>query len=128
MTTGDDLNGSILSFIMDYLNMVFHVDLILFSRMLSILQKHEEDLDILMENIGYLDSMIAIASYRAFMKDSGYCLPELMEQSKSLETEKIYHPLIVDPVKNSIRENQSVLLTGSNASGKSTFLKTIRCV
>ena len=125
MTTGDDLNGSILSFIMDYLNMVFHVDLILFSRMLSILQKHEEDLDILMENIGYLDSMIAIASYRAFMKDSGYCLPELMEQSKSLETEEIYHPLIVDPVKNSIRENQSVLLTGSNASGKSTFLKTI---
>jgi hypothetical protein len=34
-----------------------------------------------------------------------------------------YHPLVADPVKNSIVAKKGVLLTGSNASGKSTFLK-----
>ena len=36
-----------------------------------------------------------------------------------------YHPLIEKPVCNSIKVNRGVLLTGSNASGKSTFLKTV---
>ena len=33
--------------------------------------------------------------------------------------------MIQEPVKNSIRAERGVLLTGSNASGKSTFLKTV---
>mgnify|MGYP003295100127 FL=1 len=35
-----------------------------------------------------------------------------------------YHPLLTNPVKNTIQTGKNVLLTGSNASGKSTFLKT----
>lgn len=38
--------------------------------------------------------------------------------------ENMYHPLIASPVANSLDTDQCVLLTGSNASGKSTFLKT----
>ena len=41
-----------------------------------------------------------------------------------LEAKDMYHPLVEEPVANSIYENRCVLLTGSNASGKSTFLKT----
>lgn len=37
----------------------------------------------------------------------------------------MYHPLIKEPVKNDMYTNASVLITGSNASGKSTFLKTM---
>ena len=37
----------------------------------------------------------------------------------------MYHPLIDNPVCNSITTKGNVLLTGSNASGKSTFLKTL---
>ena len=36
----------------------------------------------------------------------------------------LYHPLIDGAVANSIEAKSGVLLTGSNASGKSTFLKT----
>ena len=36
-----------------------------------------------------------------------------------------WHPLLTHPVKNSIRADRGVLLTGSNASGKSTFLKMV---
>ena len=37
----------------------------------------------------------------------------------------VYHPNITNAVPNSINVNKNILLTGSNASGKSTFLKTI---
>ena len=39
--------------------------------------------------------------------------------------EDTYHPLLKDPVANSLQINKSILITGSNASGKSTFLKTV---
>ena len=42
-----------------------------------------------------------------------------------MEIEDAYHPLIPNPVPNSIQAEGGVLVTGSNASGKSTFLKTI---
>ena len=35
----------------------------------------------------------------------------------------MYHPLLTDAVKNDIKVSRGILLTGSNASGKSTFLK-----
>lgn len=43
----------------------------------------------------------------------------------SIHFEDIYHPLLVKPVPNTFQANKPVLITGSNASGKSTFLKTI---
>jgi len=39
--------------------------------------------------------------------------------------EEVYHPLIENAVSNSIETEGSVLLTGSNASGKSTFIRTL---
>lgn len=70
------------------------------------------------------DSMIAIASYRESL--SYYCVPELVKQEKAfLESEDMYHPMLENPVANTIKEERGVLVTGSNASGKSTFLKTV---
>jgi len=37
----------------------------------------------------------------------------------------LFHPLVESPVTNSISTTKSVLLSGSNASGKSTFLKSV---
>lgn len=55
-----------------------------------------------------------------------WSVPELERTSSVyLRTENVYHPMIDEPVKNSISVERGVLLTGSNASGKSTFLKTI---
>jgi DNA mismatch repair ATPase MutS len=68
--------------------------------------------------------MIAAASFREYLP--GYCEPELIKTGKPrLAVRDLYHPLIETPVENSIREERSVLLTGSNASGKSTFIKTL---
>ena len=42
-----------------------------------------------------------------------------------LEIRGLYHPLLEEPVKNDILAKQGILVTGSNASGKSTFLKAV---
>ena len=80
-----------------------------------------------MNQFGFLESMIAAASYRKALPN--YCIPEFLtlegqKKPLSIKLTNVYHPRIETPVKNSIAVKKSVLLTGSNASGKSTFLKT----
>lgn len=117
--------GNPLDIILDYARMVFHIDLLLFNRMLSQLRVHIEDVDKLIGQIGYIETAMAIGAFRHSL-ENGYCVPELLEESEGAVTFAIqegYHPLLSNPVKNSILAHRGVLLTGSNASGKSTFLK-----
>lgn len=113
--------GNPLDIIMDYVRMVFHIDLIQFNRMLSQLRMHIQDVDALIELVGYLETAVAIGIFRESMGQ--VCVPEF--DAKDLRIDDGYHPLLTNPVVNSIYANRGVLITGSNASGKSTFLKTV---
>ncbi|MCH5272166.1 MAG: hypothetical protein J1E35_00700 [Lachnospiraceae bacterium] len=116
--------GDFMDLFMTYLRMLLHLDLIKFNSMLKIYDRHSEELKQLYETAGYLDALCAAASFRAFLGTGEYCVPELVEGSIPVyEAEEMYHPLLEKPVKNTIFAKRSVLLTGSNASGKSTFLK-----
>lgn len=117
-TVSTDLGSSM----MEYANMFFHLDKIKFNSMLRQLDGHQKDVEILMENLGILDSAIAIASFREYLPY--YCRGEFSENI-SMEVHNLYHPLIEEPVANSITVQNGTLVTGSNASGKSTFLKNI---
>jgi len=117
-------NGSILDAIFDYIRMLFHLDLIKYNSLLSFFKNHRDVLNRIFINIGLIDSMIAVASFRDMISD--YCEPELLKSKQpQIAVTDLYHPLLETPVPNSIVENRSVLLTGSNASGKSTFIKTL---
>lgn len=117
-------SGDILEIILDYLRMLFHLDLIKYNSMLDFFKKNRVELNRIYEIIGYLDSMIATASFRNLIYY--FCEPELIKSGKPMiSVTELYHPLLEDPVPNSITEQQSVLITGSNASGKSTFIKTL---
>lgn len=107
-----------------YINFTFHIDLLQFNTLVKELRKNIGAFETLTENIGILESAVAIASFREMMEE--WCEPS-MERTDSvyLRAENIYHPLIDEPVKNSISVDSGVLVTGSNASGKSTFLKTL---
>lgn len=119
---GDGIGGILL----DYLKLTFHLDLLQFPTLVKELGGHMEEFETLTRNIGELESAIAIASFRAMMGEGEWCLPELSQTGEvCLTAEQIYHPMIEEPVKNSISVKSGVLLTGSNASGKSTFLKTL---
>jgi DNA mismatch repair ATPase MutS len=117
-------SGDILEIILDNLRMLFHLDIIKYNSMLDFFKKNRDELNRIYETIGYLDSMIAAASFRNLIYY--YCEPELTKVGKPMiAATELYHPLLEDPVSNSITEQQSVLITGSNASGKSTFIKTL---
>jgi DNA mismatch repair ATPase MutS len=74
--------------------------------------------------VGKVDSLISIANLRTGLKS--YCLPIIDNKEISVSVSNIYHPLINDCVTNSIDvKSKSVLLTGSNMSGKTTFIRTI---
>ena len=125
VASGKSMAGGVEDIILDYVRMLFHTDLIKFDTMLKEVRVHREELNGIFETIGLLDSMIAVASFREFIHNN-YCEPSLESSTKPyIEAENVYHPLISDPVVNSINERHPVLITGSNASGKSTFIKTM---
>lgn len=120
------VDGSLAAVIMDYVRILTHIDLIKFNGMIKLIGDKKEQVNSLMEDLGILDSAIAVASFREYLEY--WCRPELTESENGkyfLKAEDIYHPLVENPVSNSIDADSCVLLTGSNASGKSTFLKTI---
>ncbi|MCH5338867.1 MAG: hypothetical protein J1E03_08805 [Acetatifactor sp.] len=118
----NNASGNPIEMLLDYVRMVFHVDLIKFNHMLKHLRGHISDVDALNGITGFLETAISVWAFRQSLEE-GYCLPEFVEEM-GLEMMEGYHPLLEHPVKNSISANRGVLLTGSNASGKSTFLKT----
>lgn len=95
-----------------------------FFKMLKAIQHHKEELLRLYRLLGELDAYISVASYR--MEVSHWCAPEIVSDTGILECTDIYHPLLPDPVSNSISiAGKGILITGSNMSGKSTFLRTL---
>ncbi len=121
---GPKTSGNPFEVLMDYVRMMFHVDLIIFNRMLRMLRENLTQTDALIEVLGLLESAISVGCFRASLSN-GWCVPKLDTDEQELVMEEGYHPLLEEPVKNSIHASKGVLLTGSNASGKSTFLKTV---
>ena len=117
-------SGNPLEILGDYLNMALHIDIMLFNRMLKQLNLHLEDVDVLVTQLGQIETAVCIAAYRRSMVN-GWCKPVWRQDPVGILIEEAYHPLIDQPVKNNIQTHKGVLLTGSNASGKSTFLKTV---
>jgi len=117
-------DGSLPEIVLDYIRMITHFDLVKFNQMVKKLNNHIEDVYTLVELLGKIESAISIASFREFLPY--WTTPNLSKnEDLKIDVIDVYHPLISDPVVNSMSESKSVLLTGSNASGKSTFLKTI---
>jgi len=117
-------DGSLPEIILDYIRMITHLDLIKFNQMVKKLNNHIDEIYVLIESLGKIESAVSIASFRELLPY--WTTPDLSKNENSkIDVIDVYHPLIRNPVINSMSESKPVLLTGSNASGKSTFLKTI---
>ena len=77
------------------------------------------------ETVGEIDAAIAVASFREGA--DGWTRPTFVAVNRSAAFSEIRHPLVEDVVPNSLSlaPPDGVLLTGSNMSGKSTFLRTV---
>lgn len=88
------------------------------------ISSYRKELKTMLMTLGELDALLSIASYRESIKN--YIEPCLDNEKAHLNVEGVRHPLIKEPIPNSISINESgIVLTGSNMSGKSTFLRTI---
>ncbi len=130
LMSGRRLTGSILELLMHYLRIFFQLALIRFNEMLDLVKREKESVHEIFRVTGFLDSMIAVSSFREALP--AFAEPVFVRKSSSedsggtliFEAEGLYHPLLKNPVSASISASRGVLVTGSNASGKSTFLKS----
>ena len=74
---------------------------------------------------GDVDAALSVAAYRASRQQ--WCRPDFRAQGLNAALTDVRHPLVDDAVPNSIvlRPGSGLLVTGSNMSGKSTFLRTV---
>ncbi|NIG55642.1 DNA mismatch repair protein MutS [Chitinophaga sp. Cy-1792] len=121
--SGDDLT-KVFAYLLEYLKAFLLVEFFAFYALVDELRKRKPDILVLFNYIGSIDTCISIASLRA--GDTHSCTPDFLPVSRTLEATKVCHPPIPGCVPNDITVNgKSVLITGSNMSGKTTFLRTI---
>ncbi|HRA86728.1 MAG TPA: hypothetical protein PK992_01620 [Planctomycetaceae bacterium] len=91
-------------------------------------QKHGRDVADWLETTACLEASLSVAGYSFDHPDD--CLPVISDDHPELIAEDLGHPLLreSDCVRNSVSLTQSMpllLISGSNMSGKSTFLRSL---
>lgn len=120
-------NGDPFSILLDYIRMIFYLDLIQFNNALRAVRGHLSEIDEMVTLLGQIETAVVIGSYRNSLSGE-YCIPAIRFEENAdrhIEIAQVYHPMLANPVKNSVSAAKGVLLTGSNASGKSTFLRAV---
>ncbi|WP_158588648.1 MutS-related protein [Butyrivibrio sp. X503] len=107
--------------LLDYLRILLHLDIIKFNKMYKFIMEKKDDLEKIITTLGRLEAFISVACFRESVKEN-YSIPDFSAASYSAKD--LIHPLIEEPVPNTVTTDKGILITGSNASGKSTFLKT----
>ena len=110
--------------ILELFKILFLLEPILLFSVLDKLENKRKEIEKIFIFVGKTDSLISIASLRKGLEN--YCLPDINEDKCKIEATDIYHPLITDCVRNSITvTDKSILLTGSNMSGKTSFIRIV---
>jgi hypothetical protein len=116
--------GMLVEYLVELIKALFLIEpLILFST-LKTLDSRRDQIKEVFDFIGEIDSALSIEALR--QSSPQFCVPSISTTEKQLSISGVYHPLVFGAIPNDICCNQkSVLLTGSNMSGKSTFIRTI---
>lgn len=128
LTSKNTDGGDPAQILMDYIRMLTHIDILVYNGLLKKIQDKTDSILKLIDNIGELDACISIASFRELL--TLWCKPEFKSWESGvtqieMAVEDLYHPLLQEAVANSFQVAGGTLVTGSNASGKSTFLKNV---
>jgi hypothetical protein len=111
--------------IWELIKMFSLLEVAMFITSLKRIGSQKESIKILFDYIGQMDVAISIQSLRAGLPY--FSRPEFIIDGQILEMQGLYHPLVENCVPNSIKvvSSQGVLMTGSNMSGKTTFIRSI---
>jgi hypothetical protein len=108
----------------EYIKIAFLIEPLMFFRVISKLSDKKDDIRCLFEYAGFIDTCIAVLSVR---QSFPHCVPVgTSAQKGGIVAEEMFHPLISKCQANSWNLNdRSMLITGSNMSGKSAFIRTV---
>jgi DNA mismatch repair ATPase MutS len=110
--------------ILEFIKIIFLLEPLLLFGILKRLDTKRKEIEDVFKFVGWIDALISVASLRKEL--THFCVPTILADQKEMITEDVYHPLIPYCVENSIHVNgKSILLTGSNMSGKTSFIRTI---
>ena len=108
--------------ILEYLKILLLLDIILYHRCRRDMETHAGAIRAVFEAVGYADCAVAVAGFRA---RHPHCVPAF--GAAGLRLTGAYNPLVPGCVPNDllVSSTDGVLLTGSNMSGKTTFMRTV---
>lgn len=111
-------------YLLELLKIVFLLEVTTYHSIVSQLKAHREDVQALFNFIGEIDLSLSIASLRAATPQ--HCIPNFNRPAKTFACRGLYHPLVTGCVPNDLKlDRRGLLLTGSNMSGKSTFVRAV---
>lgn len=123
-TSEFSLVTALLYSLIEYIKILFLIEPIVIYNILDNLEKKRDDILVLYKYISALDCSLSISHLRNEIEY--FCYPKFHDDKTMIEFVDLYHPLIENCVSNSIKlHKKSLLLTGSNMSGKSSFIKSI---
>ncbi len=108
--------------LIEYIYILFLIPIRNYNKILDAIEKNNDAFCLLFTSIGEIDAAISVLSFRKSLPF--FIQPEFSSQ-KTVKTTDIYHPLLTAPVPNSVTITKNCLVSGSNASGKSTFIKAV---
>ena len=110
-------------FIVEIFKILFNIEYIIFFSFIDSINKEKDSIENMFLFIGEIDSAISTASLKS--DKNQICTPKFTKNKQIVSTD-IYHPLIDNCITNDLNLiDNSMLLTGSNMSGKTTFIKTV---
>lgn len=118
-----DIGTAFLTFL-ELFKALFLLEPLLLFGVLKQLDAKRKEIESVYSFVGYIDSLVSISSLRHGLKS--FCIPQIENDHKIIDVTEIYHPLIINCVTNSIKvDGASILLTGANMSGKTSFIRTV---
>ena len=116
--------GQFVEYFVELIKALFLIEPVLLFATLRMLDSRRKDISNVYHFVAGIDVALSVMNLRESVPY--YCEPTLGTNNIELIIKEVYHPLIFDGVANDISLNpKSALLTGSNMSGKTTFIRTV---
>jgi hypothetical protein len=116
--------NELVSTLYEYVNLLLGLNLNAFAFAIEGVRARRVELRAIYESVGAIDVALSLSRWRSSL--GAWVRPEFTERRKAFEIRGLVHPLVPGAVANAlVVDGHSILVTGSNMSGKTTFIRAV---